>query len=242
MTDHYCPSCDAPLATSDINIAEGVALCPDCGKLSRLSDVIEYEMPSDEVVNDPPSGCSLHNDIDATVIRVSLRSFSGFLGALFFCLFWNGITGVFVLIALAGLYTNLVGPLPAWFPAPDFDDGMGLGMTLFLCVFLTPFVTIGLMMLGVVLMCMMGSLVIRIGRDLATVKTGIGPVGWTRRFNPRQFRSIKSGQTKWQQNGEHKQLIEIEAYRTVRFASGLSEAKRDWIIAVLRRLLRDSSR
>ena len=241
MSEYYCPSCDAPLSNDDINISEGVALCPSCGKLSRLSDLIDYERPSEEVVNDPPRGCTLNSGIDGTEIRVSLRSFGGFLGALFICLFWNGITGLFVLIAVAGLYTNLVGPIPAWFPVPTMDAPMSLGMTLFLCLFLTPFVTIGLAMLGAVLLCMMGSTLIRIGRDQAFVRTGIGPIGWTKRFDPRKVRSIGTDRTKWQQNGEHKELIQIEADKTIRFGSGMSEAKRDWLIAVLRRLLRDSA-
>eukprot|EP00752_Nemacystus_decipiens_P015009 g13365.t1 len=232
MSEYYCTSCDAPLSNSDINIAEGVALCPSCGKLSRLSDLIDHERPSEEVINDTPRGCTLSSDIDATVIRISLRSFGGFLVTLFMFLFWNGITGLFVLIAIAGLYTNLIGPIPAWFPAPTMDDPMPLGMTLFLCLFLTPFVTIGLVMFGAVLLCMMGSTVIRIGRDSAFVRTGVGPIGRTKRFDPRQVRSIGTDRTKWQQNGQHKELIQIEANRTVRFGSGMSEAKRDWIIAV----------
>jgi len=241
MSDTFCPSCDAPLTSEAINIAEGVALCPSCGKLSRLSDVVEYERPSEEVVNDPPSGCTLTNEINETVIRVSLRSFGGFLGTLFVCLFWNGITGVFVLIAISGLYASLVGPLPVWFPAPTMDDNMGLGMSLFLCVFLIPFVTIGLIMFGAMLLAMMGSTVVRVGRDTASVKTGAGPIGITRRFNPQHFRSIGPEKTKWQHNGQHKELIQIDANKTIRFGSGMSEAKRDWLIAVLRRLFKDAS-
>lgn len=244
MSETFCPSCDAPLASDAINIAEGVAMCPSCGKLSRLSDVIEHERPSEEVVNDPPAGCTFTSQFDETIIRVSLRSVGGFIGSLFFCLFWNGITGVFVLVALAGLYSSLVGPVPAWFPAPTMNNsssGMGLGMTLFLCVFLIPFVTVGLIMIGAVLTSLMGSTVVSVGRDNAWVRTGVGPIGLTRRFNPRSFRSIGPGKTKWQQNGQHKELIQIDADKTIRFGSGMSEAKRDWLIAVLRRLFKDAN-
>lgn len=238
MSDNYCPSCDSPLPAEAINISEGVALCPGCGKLNRLSDVVEHERPSDEVLNNTPSGCSLINQFDETVIRISLRSFGGFLGTLFFCLFWNAITGVFVLIALAGLYKNLIGPLPTWFPAPDMNGSpMGLGMTLFLCLFLTPFVTVGLILLGAVLLSMGGSLVLRINTEAATIKTGVGPFGWTQRFNPQSVQRVSLGKSKIETNGKHKPLIEIEADRTIRFGSTLSESRRDWLIAVLRRLL-----
>lgn len=239
MSKYDCPSCDAPLSNSDININEGFVLCPSCGKLSRLSDLVDHERPSDEVINDTPSGCRLSSDIDATVIRISLRSIGGFIVTLFMCLLWNGITGLFVLIAIAGLYTNLIGPIPAWLPGPTMDTPIPLGMTLFLCLFLTPFVTIGLAMLVVVLLCIMGSTVIRIERDGGFVRTGVGPFGRTKRFDPRQVRSISTNGAKWQQNGRHKQLIQIEANHTVRFGNGMSEAQRDWIIAVLRRLLKD---
>ncbi len=33
------PDCDETIAPEDINIKEGVALCPQCGKLSRLSQL-----------------------------------------------------------------------------------------------------------------------------------------------------------------------------------------------------------
>lgn len=239
MSDYYCPSCDAPLSNTDINLSEGVALCPDCGKLARLGELIDYERPSEEVVNNPPSGCTLQNDNDATWIRISLRSIGILLVTLFVCLFWNGIVSVFVLIALSGLYTNLVGPLPDWAPAPTMEGGeqIPLGMTLFLCVFLTPFVTIGSIMIGAVLLSLFGVITIHIAVHAASVRTGVGPIGWTRRFDPSTVRSIRTGLSKWQVNGEHKELIEIDADRAVRFGAGLNNAKREWVIAVLRRLL-----
>lgn len=240
MSQSYCPSCDAVLTSEAINIEQGVALCPSCGKLSRLSEVIAYERPSEEIVNDPPAGCTVYNGMNATLIRVSLRSLAGFFGALFVCLFWNGITGVFVLIAAAGLYTNVIGPPPAWFPAPTMDAPMDLGATLFLCIFLIPFVTIGTIMIGAALLCAMGSTAVSIGRDDAWVRTGVGPIGIKRRFDPRAWRSVNVGKAKWQSNDQHKELIQIEADKTIRFASVMSEAKRDWLIAVLRRLFNDT--
>ncbi|MFK7789395.1 MAG: hypothetical protein AB8C95_07910 [Phycisphaeraceae bacterium] len=243
MSENYCPSCDAVLPSIAINIEEGVALCPICRTLSRLSDVVEYERPTEEVVNDPPPGCTLTNEIDATVIRISLRSFSGFIAMLFFSLFWNGITGVFVLTAIAGLYSNLVGQVPAWFPAPPMNgnSAMGLGMTLFLCIFLIPFVAIGLLMIGAVFTNLVGSTVVSVGRDTAWVRTGVGPIGRTHRFDPRSLRSVGPSESKGRPNGPRKELIQIDADKTIRFGSGMSEAKRDWLIAVLRRLLKNAN-
>jgi hypothetical protein len=44
-----------------MNIAEGVALCPSCGRLSRLSQIIEFHKPMRELIDHPPRGCTLIN-------------------------------------------------------------------------------------------------------------------------------------------------------------------------------------
>ncbi len=112
-----CPDCDGSLKGGDINIQEGVALCPVCGKLSRLSSLNTSSRSIAEILDKPPRGCSLTSFGHGAVATVSIRSLAGFLFPAGFALFWNGITSVFVLIAIAGLYTNLIGPLPNWFPA-----------------------------------------------------------------------------------------------------------------------------
>ena len=202
MTENPCPECGEPIPAESINIEEGVALCPNCGRLSRLSEVVERRPPMVETLDQPPKGCEILHLGREVLARASLRSLPGFAGSLFFALFWNGITSVFVLVALAGLYTNLIGPLPAWFPAPDMDDGMSLGMTLFLCVFLTPFVVIGLGMIGAVLLNLVGRVEVRISETEGIVRTGVGFLTWNRRFDPNQVRHVEAGVTAWQTNDQ----------------------------------------
>ena len=245
MSTYYCPNCDQPLPTEAINIGEGVALCGSCQRLTRLSELIEHEQPNEAVIGDPPGGCRIVNEVDGVSIHLSLRSIGGLIGGLFICLFWNGILSVFLLVFAAGIYNELIGPIPEWFPAPEFDESMGLGMTIFLGLFLTPFIVIGVGMIGMVLMSAMGSMRIRIGRDQGRVSTGIGPIAWTKRFNPRAVTGVSVGRTKWKENDQHKPLVVIEAEKDVRFGSGLSNRKRMWLVAVLRRELlsnRETSR
>lgn len=243
MPDYYCTSCQGKLGTESINIAEGVALCPSCGTLSRLSELIDNTPAKPEVVNNPPRGCTITDMVDKMRVRVSTRSVGGAAGLLFFCLFWNGIVSVFVLLAISGLYSNLVGPVPDSFPGPDMgEDPMGLGMSIFLCIFLIPFVTVGAIVFGALLLSLIGRVDIDIAPDKASVRTAIGPLGWTRRFDPRQAKKVMIGRSKIETNGEHKPLIEIQADRTVRFGSGLSEQKLEWLQAVLKSLLLGSGR
>lgn len=54
-----CPDCDEPLKAEDINIKEGVALCPICSKLSRLSSLNTSSRSIAEFLDKPPAGCLL---------------------------------------------------------------------------------------------------------------------------------------------------------------------------------------
>jgi hypothetical protein len=190
-----------------------------------------------EVLSRPPSGCSVAESGREVVVRATLRSYTGFFASLFFALFWNGVVSMFVLLAVAGLYTNLIGPLPPWFPAPEQQNLKGLGETLFLCIFLIPFVTIGAVMAGVVVLCAVGRIEVRLGPETATVRTGVGFLSWRRRFDPTQVRRVTVGQTPWETNGCPNEVVAIEADRTIKFGSLLAAERRDWLQTILHELL-----
>lgn len=240
MPNYDCPTCQALLSPADMNVAEGVALCRGCGALARLSDLVEQPDPGDLSLSHPPAGCDMRQEIDGVTVRVSHRSLAAAAGLLFFGGFWNSIVSVFVLLALSGLYINLIGPLPAWFPGPASTGGsnpMSLGMTLFLCVFITPFVAIGLFLIGAFFMALAGRTVIRIAGADSSVSTGIGPLRWTRRFDAFTVeRVVISGSSDSKGNRRH--VIEMQtAEKPIRVGSGLSKGKLDWLCAALRSLL-----
>lgn len=238
MSENFCPGCGAGLPVESINIAEGVALCPDCGRLSRLRDVVDRKRPINEVLADPPRGCSLTqqgHEIVATVRRGSLGAFIVTLGI---ALFWNGITSVFVLIAIAGLYSNLIGPLPEGFPAPPMDDAMGLGMSIFLCLFLIPFVAVGLGLFAATLLALVGKTEVVIGEYEAYVSTGVFMFRWRRHFNPQQVHQVELVPSGRNQNGNASGYkIAIRADEDIEFAQSLPDARREWLYAVLHELL-----
>jgi hypothetical protein len=246
MTANPCPVCGRSIPLDDINIKEGVGLCRGCGKLSRLADIADQPAVDPEALSRPPKGCIYEPQIGGgAIVRASLRSPGAALGTLAVCLFWNGITSIFVLLALSGLYVHFIGPLPKWFPAPTSkgEDGnlgsdMPLGMTLFLCIFLIPFVAIGFMMILAFLNSLMGRVEVIISMNEGRVRTGIGPFNWTRRFDASKVKRVATSQTRYVQNGQRKQLIEIEAEdRRVRFGSMLRDERRAWMLGVLHLLL-----
>lgn len=238
MATNACPECGRPIATADINIAEGVALCRACGKLSKLSELVEEVVVDASAITRPPAGCTYDaSPSGPTVIRASARSAGGAIGLLAICLFWNGIVSVFLLQVIAGFYTHFVGPLPQWFPAPSNhgkSDIMSLGTSLFMCVFLTPFVVVGLGMLGGFLLSVAGRVEVLVNGFDGRVRTGVGPFSWTRRFDASQVQHVNLGLTKWKENGQSKERIEIVAAdRTVRFGTILTPERRQWMRTVL---------
>ncbi|MCC5831391.1 MAG: hypothetical protein JJU36_18280 [Phycisphaeraceae bacterium] len=235
----YCPGCDGELKAKDINISEGVALCPVCGELSPLSAVVHHNPKEEQILDEPPAGCHVEEFGDRIIVRASMRSLAGVLGGLAMAAFWNGIVSVFVLIALAGLYTNLVGPLPHWFPAPTSSSGgqMGLGMTIFMCIFLIPFVTIGLGMIGYILLAAMGSYTVIITPDRAEVRTGIGPLAWPRRFDPNSVSKVGVKTKRDSESGSVSESILIQADREIDFGSMLPDHRQKWMRVILRKLL-----
>lgn len=247
MPENLCPACGQPLAIADINVAQGVGLCRACGKLSRLDEIADQPTIDPARLANPPRGCRFletSGDGGVTIIA-SLRSIGGALALLGFCLFWNGILSIFVLVAIGGLYTNIVGPLPGWFPLAhenggrnNLHPGMSLGMTLFLCVFITPFVVIGVSMIVGLLLSLFGRIEITISDTFGRVRTGIGPFNRTRQFRPRDVRRVGEVYQRSSRNGERSNLIEVSlGDRAVTFGGSLSEPRRQWLIAVLHTLL-----
>ncbi|MCR9197587.1 MAG: hypothetical protein NXI04_02985 [Planctomycetaceae bacterium] len=248
-----CPECDAPIGAKDINIKEGVALCPQCGALVRLSELTDNDVDVDDLVDVPPSGCTIETHSGTTVTATaSARSLGGFVACTAIALFWNGIVSVFLSVAIAGLYTNLVGPLPDWFPAPEMDQGrpkmnggpMGLGATLFLCLFLTPFVIIGVALISGAVMSLIGRVDLVIDEFESYVATGVGFVRWKRRFDPRQMKSVKLHlpiRRSTRNRSQPSPTIEFVADETIRFGGMLPTARKNWMHALARTLLLGST-
>lgn len=240
-----CPDCDEPITADAINIKEGVALCSKCGELSRLSQLNTSGRSSAEILAEPPSRCSIDSGGRRVTATASTRSLPGFMFTAAFAAFWNSIISMFVLIALAGLYSNLVGPIPQWFPGPGIEDGkpimndkpMELGATLFLFAFLTPFIMIGTGMTIAAIMCLIGKVSVVIDEFDSYVATGFGFLQWKQRFDPRQVSDVEITDSQTETNGNVKQAVKITANKTVQFGAILSHQRVEWLWAVTRELL-----
>ncbi|MET0262884.1 MAG: hypothetical protein ABW223_08290 [Rariglobus sp.] len=183
------------------------------------------------------------------MLGASHRSLKTAAGTLAVSLFWNGIVSVFVMIALGSTLTLLGVTLPDSFPKFKNESGseMSWGFTIFLWCFLTPFIAIGSCMIVAFLMSVGGKTVITLHRGSGKLFTGIGPVGWTRRFVQADVTRV-SLRTKFvadNDGGGHqdeKIYIERRAGNDLTCGGSLPKRRKYQLAALLRQALRPARR
>lgn len=239
-----CPKCSKVIVNDDINVANDVAYCRSCSLAHRLSVLINQAELVDGVdFHHPPAGVNFSDSGLGMVVSATHRSFGTALGTLAIALFWNGIVSVFVLLAIAGTLRNLNVPLPNGFPAPNMNGSpMSLGMTVFLWIFLTPFIVVGLSMIGTFMMSIGGRTEFRMDHNTGTIFTGIGPLGYRRRFEASKVSDVRIDDRKWRDSEgdrHHKTCIFIETHegKVIRFGSMLSEERRKFMAASIHKAL-----
>ncbi len=252
-----CPGCDTPISFESININEGVAVCTNCRRLHRLSELSWTNKSRQEVLAEPPKGCSVEVDgrgiedrAQRMVLTASMHSYPGFFGLAGMMLFWNSIVSVFLSLALAGLWANLIAPLPAGMQLPGGirqgrpivnDKPMELGETLFLCLFLVPFVLVGVGFLIATLIALAGRVQVVIDGAESSVSSGIGRLRWTEKFDADKVESVRYSSPNFGDAERTQSAIELYGVNPVKFGGMLPENRREWLCAMLQQYFNDSS-
>lgn len=240
MPTPTCPKCRRMISSDDINVAKDVAYCRECNisyPLSELTSGGGEEVDID--LHNPPKGAWYRSDGAGTVIGATNRSVGAAFGLLFFALFWNGIVSVFVSFAIASTLHLLHVPLPTWFPVPDSKGGdMGVGMTIFLWLFLTPFILVGIAVAIGCLMGLFGRTEVWIDHSRGVIFSGIKSIGWKRQFDASQVRSVQISQTRNNQGRDTFAIqIELQNGKQMKLGSMLTNERRQFILGALRKTL-----
>jgi hypothetical protein len=241
MSAPCCPNCGKAIPLDDMNVARDIALCRPCNQVHSLSELVEERAPDTGVdLHQPPKGCWHRPSGMGEVVGASHRSLLAALPLLGVALFWNGIVSVFVLLAVAATLHLLNVDVPEWFPAPKMNGKtMGTGMTIFLWIFLTPFIAIGAGMIGGFLSCIAGKTEVRVERGRVGIATGIGPLRWTRRFDASDLKRIRIKETRNENGSDSKEIVaELKSGRTVKFGSMLRDERRRFLASAAEKIIR----
>jgi hypothetical protein len=238
-----CPGCKGVIPSEDINVASDIAFCRHCNLSHRLSDLTSgTTVDTDVDASRPPAGTWFQRDGRGTVIGSTHRSIGQAFGLLLFTLFWNGIVSVFVLLALASTLHHLGLAIPQWFPAPKMNgNSMSLGMTLFLWLFLTPFIAIGLGMLCVFLSCLAGRTELLIQGSQCVLFTGVGALGWRKRFSTSEVKDVRIEDKRWRDSDgdsrRNTQIVVETSEKPIKFGSMLTDERRRFIAGCVKKEL-----
>jgi len=238
-----CPSCGRGIPGQDINVASDIAFCRKCNLTHSLSALASGTVVDPEVdLSQPPAGSWFRRDGDGLVTGATHRSLGQALGLLFFSLFWNGIVSVFVMLAAASTLHRLGVSLPAGFPSTFArSNTLPLGMLVFLWLFLTPFIAVGILVASSFLSCLAGRTEVRLQGGQGVIFSGVGRIGIRRRFAASDVRDVGVQDRCWQDSqGRSRHAVSIVMDTTtkpLKFGSMLSEARRRFLAGVLKKEL-----
>jgi putative aminopeptidase FrvX len=105
-------------------------------------------------------------------------------------------------------------------------------MTLFLWVFLTPFLLVGVAIIAGMAMTLAGQTRVTLTREEGKIFSGIGSIGWTRRFDITQVKRVIHEDKTWtDSDGDKRQKasIIIDAEKRISFASELTAERRKFV-------------
>ena len=240
MKQPQCPQCQRLIPSEDVNVVSDVAYCRSCNAGHLLSELIDPVLDAYIDLNRPIEGTWHRLTFQGVELGVSHRSAVAALGTLAAAVFWNGIVSVFVVIALSGTVNVMGKTAPEWFPAPEMNDQtMGVGMVIFMWLFLTPFILVGLFLIFSVFLALGGKTTVRIERDQGALFTGIGPIGYKRRFSVREVEKVSIDRS--ERNDAESVQILLKSGKDLKFGSILSNEKRVFIGSALRKILADTA-
>lgn len=210
-----CPECDRPFAASEMNVAKDVAVCPECDEAYALSELVADQKVAVEEfdLGQPPPGVSFEQTGIGWRLTSTTRSQVGFI-LVPFALFWCGV-------GFPNLYVYLV--------SGTYDWGQTAGVSVF-CI-------AALVLVLFALMTTVGMLTVSVERGEGSVFVGIGPIGWTRRFDWNGIRKIEEENVGYRYSGSNGLAIALIGQARIKFGSMLTHQRRYFLVQALRKLL-----
>jgi len=211
-----CPKCHASIPLDDINVAADTALCRQCGSAWHFSDLLEVPETRVDLMR-PPRGAWYNQTGAGFEVGVSTRSFAAFFIIPFMCV-WSGVS-------LGGIYGTQI---------------IHGKFNLFQSLFGIPFLLGTLLIGSFALMTVCGKVVVSRDGDEGTIFSGIGPIGWKRRFNWSGVTAIRRTVSFGRNNSPSNQLT-LEGQNRLNFAGGMNAARQEFLLATLQQKLLEST-
>lgn len=205
-----CPRCGANLNDADVNVATDIGACKACGNVFKLSEAVGGvpAVPIDSL--SPPPGAWFTRTADGFELGATTRSYAAFFLVPFMCL-WSGGS-------LGGIYGTQLAK-------GQFDLAQSL--------FGIPFLLGSIIFWGAALMSVFGKNTLTVSGDNAVTFSGVGPIGWHKRFAWSSVRSVVEESYRSGRNSLQTALF-LQGETRIKFAGGISQARRYYLLQALR--------
>jgi hypothetical protein len=214
-----CPRCRSEIPLDDVNVSKDLALCRQCGQTWSYADLNEDNKASNFVPSSAPGGTWCEETGPGTfMVGSTTRSALAFFLVPFMCA-WSGLS-------LGGIYGT------------QFTKGH---FNLRESLIGIPFILGTLLFGSIAVMSVCGKVTVSLAGDDGVIFTGVGPIGWRRRFNWRKVTSIRRTE-KIGNRGSTYEQITFEGEKRLNFAAGVKTERLDFMLAVLRKKWRESGR
>ena len=210
-----CPSCRKPIPGANLNAAANLAICAACNEAFELSALLDETAVADVDLYDPPRGAWFQQTFDGFQLGATTRSAMAFFLVPFMCV-WSGG-------ALGGIYGTQIA-------AGKFD--------LMLSLFGIPFLLGTLLFGSIAVMSVCGKVVVTIERERGSVFTGVGPIGWTRRFDWHQVEGVQEDFADYHNSRNMTRVVALVGPRPLKFGSMLSTQRRTFFLLAMRKLIK----
>ncbi len=213
--NYLCPRCQRPIPLDDINVGKDLALCRGCGQAYGFSE-LAFELDTlNHVAARPPQGSWFRKEGRDFEVGASTRSWSA-LFLIPFTLFWSGIS-------MSMIYGTQI-------TKGHFDWKQSL--------FGLPFLLGTCFLVPACLMLAVGHVAVRV-RDLqGEIFTGVGFLGWRRRFPWTEVTAIRLETVHHGRRSGPTRKIRLETpKKQLAFASALEEMRQNFLVAMLRQQL-----
>lgn len=206
-----CSKCRQRISVDDLNIDSDKALCRPCGEVFSISQLIDEGYDAEELLT-KPAGISLALTPHGWRVAATTRSANFFLFAMF--------TVFFGPVAVTGMIGQQI-------QKGQFNPLAALLAVTFLLVSCFSFVMAAMHSFGQVVVSREG--------DEGEVFTGVGSLGWRRRFLWTGVKSVLQDPMPYQQSGSSNLGIRLVG-PDILFGSLLRDNRRRFVLDLLRRL------
>jgi len=209
-----CPKCHSGIPLGDVNVANDLALCRQCGHSFSFADALEEQKADTVDLTNPPKGMWFTRTMTGFELGASTRSPAAFF-LVPFMLVWSGFS-------LGGIYGTQIA-----------KGHFNLGMSLFGLPFLFGTILFG----SIAIMTVCGKFCVRAMSNQGEVFVGVGPIGYRKRFQWDQVKSISVKTRRGSNDSLYRQIV-IDADTSIGIPS-VSGSRVDYFLAALRKLRRD---